>query len=397
MSSLNIASSSGKGIISTSHITIFHFFNNVYNELDENILIIFFKWKIIYHYLDAIPNNNIMLPLKLYSNGILEQPPKQRIIIGLLRKYYIDELNEIAEKCFEISDNEKVFVDNIFGKLKKTFIKMIENSSLSDTGKKDVIFRIKNVTIKIATYNTVKRNVMIDDSYWKNIDRINNAIILRITNEINLNDVNNMYSSFPIFTTNAYYDDILNQIKISRGLFYGLFKIHDRLMCDVMGTNGFIIAHELSHCIDKTSNKVNNLISNKDDLKYFNDEIDKIKSFYKKKYQISSKNIDENMADIIGLKMAYLTYVNYYMESDKIDKIEAIKIFLKSYADLWKSKTNEFVDIKNQYIDTHSTSSVRINAPLSHMPFFYKYYDINPQNKLYIDPKLRFNMFNEMF
>ena len=65
------------------------------------------------------------------------------------------------------------------------------------------------------------------------------------------------------------------------------------------------------------------------------------------------------------------------------------KDFFESYAKIWRFiSTPEVLDNQMQF-DVHSPSKVRVNAVLSQIDEFYTTYGITPNDKMYVKPEDR--------
>jgi predicted metalloendopeptidase len=360
-------------------------------------------WKIIFHYFENSISNydSYLLPLKKHLYGIESDIPLNEKLIKILNIYYPRTLNYICIKYlkFDNVDINFKFTSQLFQNLKKCCIQLINNNPWTNETKKNAILKINLMQIEIGFPNFVSRPDQFDEigsNHWLNIDRINNNAIIEIITDINNNIKNNEWD-IPIYYANAYYEITNNKILFPLGLLFN--DIFNKLSINQIIFITYILAHEMMHAFDTISYKFDHKGRYKnwwdiEDKKNYKCEIKKIEKHFTLinggNKKISINTIDENIADILGLKLAYYTCTIYYCS----DITNFSKIFFKNYSKIWRTKNRENFENTISKSDEHSLSSVRINGPLSHLDFFYTTYNIQPSDKLYIHPSDRFNLFH---
>ena len=107
-----------------------------------------------------------------------------------------------------------------------------------------------------------------------------------------------------------------------------------------------------------------------------------------------AQTLNENLADYGGVELALDCYKQRLTEQgfrgEKLD--EQIKKFFISYAQLWKMEYERSIETqKNMHDmkDTHSLNHVRINGMMRLQDDWYRLYDVQPTDKLYLAPEDR--------
>ena len=105
------------------------------------------------------------------------------------------------------------------------------------------------------------------------------------------------------------------------------------------------------------------------------------------------KTLDENMADYGGQELALECYkqrlTDLGFKGTQYD--EQLKKFFLSFAHLWKGE-NERDNSQLEYyyeVDTHSANHNRVNGMMRLQDDWYRLYDVQPTDKLYLAPKDR--------
>jgi putative endopeptidase len=191
-------------------------------------------------------------------------------------------------------------------------------------------------------------------------------------------------------TVNAYYYPANNEIVFPAAILQAPFYSSDNTYAQNLGGIGFVIGHELSHAFDSIGSYF-------DENGNYNDwwteadreNYDKLKqeiSDYYSKYQILGLNVNgvltvgEDIADL-----GSVTCVASILAGDD----EALKEAFTQTAFVLAFKATDSYKLNLLNIDTHAPSSVRANAALSSCDAFYKVFNINEGDGMYVAPKDR--------
>lgn len=210
----------------------------------------------------------------------------------------------------------------------------------------------------------------------------------------NLSHIGEGYSpdlmGMPPHIVNACYNTN-NTITIPMGITVSPFFDIERSDAQNLGALGSIIAHEMSHafdsdCIafDADGNYDPDWLPEADRLA-FEEKMRLTEEYYSKftimdVYHVDGENtLGENFADLGGVECV-LSAVS--SDSEK-------KELLESYASIWCSLEKDIYAIEALRFDVHSPATVRVNAVISSCDDYYRLYDVNEGDGMYIPPEDR--------
>jgi endothelin-converting enzyme/putative endopeptidase len=102
--------------------------------------------------------------------------------------------------------------------------------------------------------------------------------------------------------------------------------------------------------------------------------------------------LGENIGDLGGLEVAYAAYRRYvakHGEPPVIGGLTGDQRFFIAYGYSWESKFREGV-VRNQLLtDPHSPAKYRVNGVVRNMDAWYKAFNVQPGDKLYLAPEQR--------
>ena len=99
----------------------------------------------------------------------------------------------------------------------------------------------------------------------------------------------------------------------------------------------------------------------------------------------------ENIGDLGGLEMAYTAYKLSLkgQEAPVLDGFTGDQRFFLSFAQAWRGKTRDDALRAQMLTDPHSPRAARGTFPERNMDAWYAAFDVQPGDKLYLDPKDR--------
>ena len=203
-------------------------------------------------------------------------------------------------------------------------------------------------------------------------------------------------------TINAYYNPTFNEIVFPAGILQ--FPFFDLNADDAInyGGIGMVIGHEMTHGFDDEGS----LYDKDGNMQNWWTEEDKTKFDAKGAAVINLYNgltvLDtvhvkgeltngENIADIGGIAIAYEAFKMTKQGQDtiKIDGYTPDQRFFLSFAQIWRSKSKEETTRQRINTDPHSPPIHRVNAPLMNFEPFYKAFNVQEGDKMFIAAKDR--------
>lgn len=197
-------------------------------------------------------------------------------------------------------------------------------------------------------------------------------------------------------TVDAYYNPNFNEIVFPAGILQPPFFDPKADDATNYGAIGSVIGHELTHGFDDQGHQFDadgNLKNwwTAEDEKNYNERAALIDKQYSDYVAIEDLHINgkltmgENIADLGGLKIAYLALQKALAGKPRPEKIDGYtpeQRFFLSFAQSWRSSRRpEFTRLLIA-TDPHSPPQFRVLGPVSNMPEFLKAFDCEGENSL---------------
>lgn len=201
-------------------------------------------------------------------------------------------------------------------------------------------------------------------------------------------------------TTNAYYNPQANQMVFPAGILQPPFFSETAHVPVNLGAMGMIVGHELTHGFDDQGAKfdgdgnMNNWWAAAD-LKNFQDRGECVVQQYSHYAPLEGVHVNgkltlgENIADIGGIKLAYMAYHEMLADAPKelvADGYTEDQQFFLAAGQAWCSKSRDEVARMMVMTDTHSPPNFRVIGALTDTPEFAKAFScekgsaMNPEN-----------------
>jgi predicted metalloendopeptidase len=203
-------------------------------------------------------------------------------------------------------------------------------------------------------------------------------------------------------TVNAYYSSTMNEIVFPAAILQPPF--FDATADDAVnyGGIGAVIGHEISHGFDDQGRRSDGEGNLRDwwteaDNTAFKQRADALVEQYGAFSPLEGLNVNgrltlgENIGDVSGLAMAYRAYRKSLngREAPVINGLTGDQRFFMGWAQIWR--TLQRPDALRQQImtDTHSPGEYRVNGVLRNIPEFYRAFNVQPGDKMYLAPEKR--------
>jgi putative endopeptidase len=288
---------------------------------------------------------------------------------------------------------------------------LINNDWMETDTKSKALLKLDLMKIKIGYPDKIKKNYA-DLQIHETNTLVENILVAKSFN--NKYMLMSLYEqldrdkwSMNAHDVNAYYSPNMNEIVFPAGILQEPFFSTNQDIAYNFGGFGMVIGHEITHGFDDEGSKydaygnLNNWWT-KNDFKKYEEKTKKIVDQYNK-YQIDGHNINgeltlgENIADIGGLALSFRAFKKYIQclqtknqvkinyDSNLTDEQK----FFVNFAHIWKSKART-EDIEQRILlDVHSPPKFRVNGSLRNITEFYVAFNINPTDKLYLNPDER--------
>jgi len=198
-------------------------------------------------------------------------------------------------------------------------------------------------------------------------------------------------------TINAYYNPTFNEIVFPAGILQ--FPFFDPAADDAInyGGVGMAIGHEMTHGFDDQGaqyDKDGNLKNwwGKDDSIKFVAKTKQVIDLYDTYIVIDSVHVNgalttgENIADIGGVAIAYDAFkmTTQGQDTTNIDGFTPDQRFFISLGQIWREKLKPVTERYFANVNPHSPGRFRVNGPLSNFTPFYKAFNVQPGDKMYL-------------
>ncbi len=205
-------------------------------------------------------------------------------------------------------------------------------------------------------------------------------------------------------TVNAYYNPPMNEIVFPAGILQPPFFNPDADDAINYGGIGAVIGHEMTHGFDDQGRQYDAEGNLRDwwtpaSAQAFDERAKQVVAQYAAYEPIPGHHINgeltqgENIADIGGLKIAYLALQKALAKNPemnkKIDGFTPEQRFFLGFAQIWRAKQRDEDTKRRLMLDPHSPGRFRCNGPLSNMPEFAKAFHLPADSPMVRPPDKR--------
>lgn len=332
--------------------------------------------------------------------GQKEMEPRWKRVLRTINRQIGFALGQLyVKKAFPPEAKTKAL--EMISDIKNAFKDRIETTSwMSEATKKKALQKLNDFVAKIGypdkwiDYSPVHIN---KDSYLMNVEEARKFNFHRMISKLGKPvDRSEWYMTPP--TVNAYYNPNMNEIVFPAGILQPPFFDPNADAALNFGGMGAVIGHEMTHGFDDQGSKYDgqgNLDNwwTKQDRENFEKHANEMVKEYSKFAVLDSLHINgkltlgENIADNGGLTLAYAALQKYYKQHGKPGKIQGLtpnQRFFIAWARIWRANTRPEALENRLRIDPHSPGRFRTIGVVTNMPQFYKAFDVQPGDSMYI-------------
>ncbi|WP_324073558.1 MAG: M13 family metallopeptidase [Erythrobacter sp.] len=205
-------------------------------------------------------------------------------------------------------------------------------------------------------------------------------------------------------TVNAYYNSVKNEIVFPAGILQQPFFALTNDIAVNYGAIGGVIGHEMGHGFDDQGSKsdASGALRNwwtEADRAAFDGLGNALVAQYNAfcpldegKTCVNGRlTLGENIGDVGGLSMAYRAYKLATKGKDVpvIDGLTGDQRFFLAWAQVWRSTQREENYRNRLRTDSHSPEEYRVNGVVRNLDEWYKAFNVQPGDKLYLPPEKR--------
>jgi endothelin-converting enzyme/putative endopeptidase len=204
-------------------------------------------------------------------------------------------------------------------------------------------------------------------------------------------------------TNNAYYDPTQNQITFPAAILQPPYFDPNADPASNYGSIGATIGHESGHGFDDQGRKFDAHGKLTDwwspqTAKIYTAHADRLVDQFDSYEPIPGVHIKgrltlgENLGDLGGLEVAYAAYRKYVAEHGEppvIDGLTGDQRFFIAYGYSWETKQREGALRAQLLTNEHSPAKYRVNGIVRNVDAWYKAFNVQPGDKLYLSPDQR--------
>ena len=383
--------------------------DEIIKNTDIQVIKDYLKWKIIHGSASLLSDDLSTENFNFYSKylyGQEVQQPRWRRVLNATDGCLGEAIGQLyVEKHFPAEAKERML--SLIGNLRIALGERIKALEwMSEETKAKALHKLECVNVKVGypdKWRDYSKMEVTPESYFQNF---HNAI--RFENEYEMAKIGNPVDKEEWFmtpqTVNAYYSPEMNEIVFPAAILQPPFFNMEADDAVNYGGIGVVIGHEMTHGFDDQGRKydekgnLNNWWNGDDTIKFQERTQQLVKLFNEfevRGYHINGElTLGENIADLGGLNIAWDAYqmTDEAKANQSIDGFTPAQRFFISYGTIWRNNSRDKFLERQVIVDVHSPAEARVNRTLGSMPHFYEAFDIKPENKMYIAPEERANI-----
>lgn len=381
---------------------LFEELKNVINSFELSELQRWFIWRVIKTYAGYTTSKLYENNFDFYStrlNGVKTAKSLEKRGAQLIEDMLEDAFSQIYLQHHvapTLRENFTSFVEEI----RNTLRSKMENANwMCNQTKERAIDKLNSMTLKTIgpmTYKDYSHFTkdytcileFIDDYYvwdWDVLEVKEKMYTLRNPNEWLMSAM----------TINAYYHPSYNEIVFPAGILQAPFYDVNQSLGENAGGIGAVIAHEMTHGFDDQGSRFDKngyLYTwwSEETRTAYENIIQKMENHfnsltYEDKQMNGKLTQGENLADLGGLQTA--------LSLCKTD--ENKKDCLLSWAKIWRANSRKEYSQQMIVVDPHSPPHLRINAIVQHISDFYRLFNVEKTDKMFLELEKRCMLWSE--
>lgn len=337
------------------------------------------------------------LPLRKAMWGINELPVDKQFVYDQTTKLFGDVIGQYYGQKY-LGEKAKTIATEMVENMVEVYQERLQNNTwLSSVTKEKAIKKLATLKLKIGYPEHVQKfydlfkvvPTQAGGTFYSNV-RDNQRVKIE-ANFAKINQpVDHSIWIMSAIDANACYDPQNNDVTLPAIILQKPFYSLDQDRAANYGGFGTVIGHEISHAFDNNGAQFDELGNMKNwwtdkDFAEFNQRV-KAEIALFDGVEVGSVKLNgklcvsENIGDQGGLTVA--------LEANKKDGGDAATLF-NSYARIWETNsTTEFLQLLTS-IDVHALPQARVNVQVQCQDEFYRAYDVNPTDGMWLEPAKR--------
>ena len=297
----------------------------------------------------------------------------------------------------------------LVGNLKEAFAVRIDQANWMDPETKEKAKdKLAAILVKVGypdKWRDYSKLEIADDSYFANVLRSNRFDVDYTMGKIDKPTDRNEWG-MPPQMVNAYYNPTTNEICFPAAILQPPFFNMNADDAANYGAIGVVIGHEMTHGFDDQGHEydkegnLNNWWKESDaenfktNAQVLIDHFNGIKVLDNPEtFANGAFCLGENIADNGGLHISYVAMQKALekkqVNGEKMDGYTPEQRFFLAYAAVWASNIRDEEIVRLTAMDVHSLAKWRVNGTLPHITEFIEAFNVQPGNKMYLEPEKR--------
>ncbi len=398
---------SNPGDFNVSQLPFFKGISNIYDSTSVEDWKAYLRWNLLNSAASYLSKDFVEENFDFYGrimSGQQEIRTRWKRVLATTSSGLGEALGQLyVEKYFP--PKSKIRMLKLVENLRQAFaIRIKELDWMSEETKQKALEKLDAITVKVGypdKWKDYEKLEIVPDNYYQNVLNTREFDFNYNLNKIGKPVDKSEWGMTPQ-TVNAYYNPSNNEIVFPAGILQPPFFNKDADDAVNYGAIGVVIGHEMTHGFDDQGRKYDkdgNLNDwwTAEDAKRFNKKIKKLQKLYDNYTILDSLHVNgqltmgENIADLGGLNISYEAYqmTLHGITPKPIDGFSANQRFFMGFAQVWRQNIREKEMTKRLKTDVHSPGEARVNIPPFNMKAFLKAFNIQPGDRLYIEPDNR--------
>lgn len=380
----------------------------IMNDTDLDLIKTYLKYRIVNSATGLLDDKTYNIAFDFYNrvlSGQKEQKPRWKRSVDILDGSLGEEIGQLYVKKY-FPESAKKRMTQLVENLRRAYeIRIKDLDWMSDETKKQALAKLASFKAKIGYPNKWRDYSKLEiknDSLFANMMRVaafEDAFWLEKVGKKKDPEIWYMNAH----EINAYYDPSTNEICFPAGILQ--YPFFDMEADDAFnyGAIGSVIGHEMTHGFDDSGrhfDKDGNMNEwwTKEDAKHFEEHANIMKEHFNNilvapnVHANGNFTLGENLADYGGITISYTAYKNFGKKSEDALGFTADQRFFLAFAMTEAGNIRDDELIRLTKTNEHSLSRWRVNGILPHVNAWYEVFNITPDDKMYIAPEKRVNL-----
>ncbi len=371
----------------------------------------YLAWQVVNEAASYLSDDFVQANFEFYGrtmSGQEQMRPRWKRVTSTVNGAMSEALGQLyVAKYFPPEAKERMLT--LVGNLKEAFAVRIDGADWMDPETKEKAKdKLAAILVKVG-YPDKWRDYsgldISDDSYFANVLRSNRFDVDYMIGKIGKPTDRNEWG-MPPQMVNAYYNPTTNEICFPAAILQPPFFNMAADDAANYGAIGVVIGHEMTHGFDDQGHeydKEGNLNNwwKESDAENFKTNAQVLIDYFNgikvldtpETYANGAFCLGENIADNGGLHISYVALQKALekkqVNAEAMDGYTPEQRFFLAYAAVWASNICDEEIVRLTAMDVHSLAKWRVNGTLPHITEFIDAFNIQPGNKMYLEPEKR--------